>query len=321
VSRYLLANLRGITLNRDWESIFSFWAQSPSKTEQERCERVIRAISTAISRSPKVQAKKILVFPQGSFRNRVNVRQDSDVDVGVMLYEYFLAQYPEGKRDADFGNSDVDYSFSQFKNELEEALVDYFSRAAVKRGNKAFDIKATQAQVEADVVPLFEFRQYWDHGGYRAGVALIADNSGRRIENYPERLVDYWPSTPLHYENGVSKNTATSRRFKGMVRILKKLRIELEDAGNASATAVSGYLLECLVWNAPNWCFDRYTWEDRVQSVLRFLWQNTKDATLCDKWCEVDDIKYLFHILQPWTREQAHAFINAAGDYVGVKSV
>jgi len=84
-------------MTRDWESTFNFWAQPPSKTEQERCERVIRAIRTAISRSPKLQARKILVFTQGSFRNRVNVRQDSDVDVGVMLYEYFLSQYPAGK--------------------------------------------------------------------------------------------------------------------------------------------------------------------------------------------------------------------------------
>lgn len=238
-----------------------------------------------------------------------------------MLYEYFLAEYPEGMRNTDFRNSDASYTFLQFKNELEQALVEYFGRAVVKRGNKAFDIKATQAQVEADVVPLFEFRQYWNHGGYRAGVAVIPDNSARRIENYPERLVDYWPSTPLHYENGVSKNTATNRRFKGVVRILKKLRIELEDAGNAPATAVPGYLLECLVWNAPNWCFDCDTWEDRVQSVLRFLWQNTQNSTLCDKWCEVDGIKYLFHILQPWTREQSHAFINTAWDHVGVKPI
>ena len=304
-----------------WEETFEKWASPPGKTEQERCERVIRAIKTAIDRSAKLQARKILVFTQGSFRNRVNVRQDSDVDVGVMLYEYFLSQYPEGKRHADFGNSDADYSFSQFKDELEEALVDYFGRSVVTRGNKAFDIKATQTQVEADVVPLFEFRRYWENGSYRAGVALIPDNSVRRIENYPERLIDYWPSTPLHYENGVSKNTATSRRFKGLVRILKKLRIELEDAGNAQVTAIPGYLLECLTWNAPNGCFDHYTWEDRVQSVLRFLWQKTKDATLCDKWCEVDNIKYLFHPVQLWTREQAHAFINAAWDYVGVKPV
>ncbi|MEQ8246668.1 MAG: nucleotidyltransferase [Alphaproteobacteria bacterium] len=305
---------------RDWENTFNSWSQSPSETEQERCERVIRAIRTAIDRSPKLKTRQILVFPQGSFRNRVNVRQNSDVDVGVMLYEYFLSQYPVGKSRADFGNDAVvEYGFAQFKNELEEALVAQFGRSVVTRGNKAFDIKATTSQIEADVVPLFEFRQYWDHGGFRAGVALIPDNGGSRIENYPERLLDTWPNTLLHYENGVSKNTATGRRFKGMTRILKKLRNEMDDAGSAAAQAVPSYLLECLVWNAPNTCFDAYTWVDRVQSVLRFLWQNTKEQALCSQWCEVDAIKFLFHGSQPWTRQQAHDFINAAWDTVGVK--
>jgi hypothetical protein len=306
---------------RDWENAFSFWAQSPSDSELQRSERVIRAIRTAISSSPKLQARKTLVFVQGSFRNRVNVRRESDVDVGVMLYDYFLTQYPSGKANADYGNIDANYPFYQFKDELEEALVEHFGRAAVKRGSKAFDIKAAQAQVEADVVPLFEFRQYWENGSYRAGVALIPDNSSRRIENYPERLVDYWPHTPLHYENGVSKNSLTQRRFKGMVRILKKLRIELADAGNTHAASVPGYLAECLVWNAPDWCFGHDTWEDRVQSVLRVLWQNTRDPSLCAEWCEVDAIKYLFHSSQPWTRDQAHSFVNEAWDFVGVKPV
>jgi hypothetical protein len=57
-----------------------------------------------------------------------------------MLCEYFLAQYPEGKRNADFGDSDAGYSFSQFKNELEEApgsqsvvKVGYASRGSTGR--------------------------------------------------------------------------------------------------------------------------------------------------------------------------------------------
>lgn len=313
-------------MSRDWESSFASWAQSPSKTEQDRCERVIKAIRSAVANSSKLQRWKSHVFVQGSFRNRVNVRQDSDVDVGVMMYTYFLVEYPDGKRNVDFGNHDVDdYSFSQFKDELEEALVAHFGRSAVVRGNKAFDIKAGAMQVEADVVPLFEFRQYWPADEYhaakfRAGVALIADD-GRRIENYPERLLDSWPQAPQHYENGVSKNTETSRGFKGIVRILKKLRIELEDGGSSAASAVPGYLLECLAWNAPKACFDSDTWEGRVQSVLRHIWQNTSDSNSCDKWLEVDGIKYLFHPTQPWTRAEAHAFINAAWDHVGVKSI
>jgi len=40
-------------------------------------------------------------------------------------------------------------------------LVDRFGRAVVKRGNRAFNIRENTYRVEADVVPLFEFRQYW----------------------------------------------------------------------------------------------------------------------------------------------------------------
>jgi len=300
---------------RDWESSFAFWAQSPSKTEEERCERVIKAIRAAVAGSPKLEQRKIKVFTQGSFRNRVNVRQDSDVDVGVMLQDYFLSQYPEGKTAADFGNTSANYTFRQFKDELEDALVSYFGRALVHRGNKAFDIKAPKSQVEADVVPLFEFRQYWEKDRYRAGVALWPDDNSRRIENYPERLVDYWPSTPLHYENGNAKNDATSRRYRGMVRILKKLRIELAEAQNAAA-GVPGYLLECLAWNTPNSHFETDTWEERVEDVLSYIWGQTKAGSLCDNWCEVDAIKYLFRDSQPWTKAQAHAFVNAAWNYV-----
>ena len=83
----------------------------------------------------------------------------------------------------------------RFKNELGAALVDHFDRATVKRGNKAFNIRENTYHVEADVVPLFEFRQYLESRDYRAGVALMTDK-GRRIENYQERLVEYWPSTP-----------------------------------------------------------------------------------------------------------------------------
>ena len=144
-------------MTRDWETVFNSWAQSPGKTEEERSKNAIVSIRNAINRSPKLKQRKINIFPQGSYRNRVNVRQDSDVDVGVMLYDYFLSRYPTGKGAADFGNCYVkDYSFSQFKNELGEALVAYFGQAAVKRGNKAFSIKETTYHVQADVTPFFE---------------------------------------------------------------------------------------------------------------------------------------------------------------------
>lgn len=303
---------------RDWESQFATWAQSPSQTETDRCENAIKAIRNAVAKSDKLKARRIKVFPQGSYRNRVNVRKDSDVDVGVMCHDVFLPRYPTGKTGADFGNVDANYSYLQFKNELEEALVAHFGRAAVSRGNKAFDIHETSYHVEADVAPLLEFRHYSESGEYHCGVALKPD-SGGQIENYPERLLEDWPRVDQHYENGVAKNTATNRAYKGVVRIVKSLRNEMEEAGSAASVSIPGFLIECLVWNAPDTCFKHKTWDGDVQAVFQHLWSNTKNTAACKEWLEVNGIKYLFHPSQKWTREQAHTFVDAAWSYVGVR--
>ena len=305
-------------MSQDWESIFRRRSGPPGKTEEERCENAIKAIKKAVAKSQTLSKRNILVFVQGSYRNRVNVREDSDVDVGVMLYDYFLSHYPEGMKDSNFDNYAVNYGFKQFKNELEEALVDHFGRSAVHRGNKAFDIKENTYRVEADVAPFFEYRHYWKDKSYRCGVALIPDKGGC-IENYPERLLDSWSKIPQHYENGVSKNSDTGKSFKGVVRILKELHNEMDEKGHATAKPVPGFLIECMTWNVPNTRFSGTSWDDKVQSVLGYLWNNTKTDELCKKWTEVNNFKYLFHVTQPWTRLQAHLFINALWDYVGVR--
>ena len=305
-------------MNRNWENEFSQWARPPGKTEDQRCENAIKAIRNAIARSDKLKDRRLKVFPQGSYHNRVNVRQDSDVDVGVLCDESFFYTLPEGTTDETFGLSLAQYSYTQFKNELEEALVEYFGPGTVRRGNKAIDVRENSYHVEADVAPFFEYRHYHKDRTYRCGVALSPDQ-GELIHNYPERLLDSWPEIPQHFENGVSKNTKTRRSYKGVVRILKKLRNEMDEASIVEAKPIPGFLVECLVWNAPNECFRGNTWDGKVQAVLRYLFLNTHSDAICKDWKEVNDIKPLFDSNQPWERQEAFAFICAAWCYIGVR--
>jgi predicted nucleotidyltransferase len=67
----------------NWNDRFSSWAQAPGTTEATRIENAITAIKKALAADPKVSSVT-KVFVQGSYRNRVNVRQDSDVDIGVL---------------------------------------------------------------------------------------------------------------------------------------------------------------------------------------------------------------------------------------------
>ena len=259
------------------------------------------------------------MFPQGSYRNRVNVRADSDVDVGVLYTDSFFAQYPEGESGESFGHKDASYTYGQFKDDVEEALVDYLGASMVTRGNKSIRLRETSYHVEADAAPFFEHR--WYHAREEPpvpGVELRPDNrSWQRIINYPEALFDGWPKE--HYENGRDKNGATRRRYRGMVRILKTIRNEMDEAGHGAAKDVPGYLLECLTWNCPDALFWHSEWDGRVQAVLSHLWSSTREGGNYLEWCEVDGIKYLFHGSQAWNRAKAHAFVDAAWDCVGVR--
>ena len=293
---------------RDWESSFSSWAKPPSQTEQDQCDNAERAIRDAIRASDQLRARDIRIFAQGSYRNRVNVRRDSDVDIGVCCYDVFFPDYPEGTSGETFGLVDSNYSYAIFKNEVEIALVNHFRRAAVTRGNKAFDIKENTYRVEADVAPFFEHRRYSKDGRYLSGVELRTDNS------LPLKVIN-WPQQ--HYDNGVAKNQATHQRYKALVRIIKTLRNEMEENGSAAGNSIPGFLIECLVWNVPNSAFGHTTYKASVREALASLFNNTMTEEKCTEWGEVSELNYLFRGTSPWTREQAHAFISAAWDYIG----
>ncbi len=291
-----------------WEDAFSSWAQPPAKTEQERCENAERSVRNAINASDRLKNRSIKVFAQGSYRNNTNVKHDSDVDLGVLCYDTFFSELPDGATREQFDINTAAYSYEEFKKDIENALVSYFGASAVKRGNKAFDIHESSYHVDSDVAPFFEHRRYSTNGQYLSGVELRPDNGGRVI-NWPEQ----------HYNNGVSKNNDTSRRFKALVRIIKSLCNYMADQGIVVAKSTPSFLIECLTWNVPNDNFGKNTYADDLRACLAFLFNNTISDDKCSEWGEVSELKYLFKGSQKWTREQTHNFISSAWDFVGFK--
>lgn len=297
-------------MSRDWESVFTTWSQGPSATEQERSENAERQIRQAIQASEKLKRRDIRVFTQGSYRNRVNVRKDSDVDIGVLCLDTYFSEHPDDNVKAQLSKSFIPatYEYATFKNELEEALVARFGRSAVTRGSKAFDIKANSYRVESDVAAFFEHRRYTSAAHYHSGVEMIPDDfSPPRIKNWPEH----------HYSNGVDKNDQTSRKFKRVTRILKSLSNEMANNGVKSAKDAPSFLIECLVFNASNNCFNYSSFEPMVREVLATLFNDTISDEKCSEWGEVNELKYLFRASQPWTRQSAHQFVSDAWNYIG----
>jgi hypothetical protein len=297
-----------------WEDRFVNWANGPGQTEADQCDNAVRAVRKAIGADEDLSAFNISVFPQGSFRARTNVPGDSDVDVCIRYNTTFFADYPDGKRNEDFGNVDSSFTFVEFKSMVERALVNYFGRQSVRRGNKAFDVHANTYRIDADVVPTFEQRRYT--GGtnvdgthhYLSGVAFRTD-SNQLIENWPDQ----------NYENGVSKNDRCQRRYKRAVRIVKRLCYRMQNEGVSDAKGIGSFLIECLIWNAPDRCFQYPTFTEILYEALGYVYANTISDDQCSEWGEVNELKYLFRNTQPWTRSQAHSFLGEAWSYVGFR--
>lgn len=311
----------GVTL-RDWETQLRTWAKAPGTVEQAKMETAEKEIRAAISGYPALAARNIKVFPQGSYRNRTNIPTESDVDICVVLKDVIFSDwtFTEGQswktpdqvaafwREA--GLSEAAYQYAEFKNDVGGALVTHFGASAVKRGDKAFDVHESSRWVDSDVVPAFEHHR-WERDYYRrltstVGTEFVSD-SGKRIINWPQQ----------HYDNGVAKNTATGERFKAMARALKNLRNEMADAGIEAAKPIPSFLIECIVYNVPNSNFGNYTYTRDMKNVIAVGWEATQSEEAADraKWVEVSTLKWLFHFLQPWTRQAAADFLWAAWSY------
>lgn len=298
----------GIEMYRDWENAFRNWAQPPSMTEQVKCEHAESVIRNAIGSYNDLSAFSVRVFTQGSYRNHTNVRTDSDVDICAVCADAFFYDLPDGMSAADFGITPSTYSYRQYKNDVEAALIAYLGHRAVTRGNKAFEVHENTYRVDSDVVACFEYRWYQVDASYYEGTAFLTD-SGKRIFNYPEQ----------NYQNGVAKNDQTSRRFKPVVRILKCLRNEMADNGDRWATDIPSYLIECLVWNVPNDGFGHYSYSDDVRYTVAYLYNETLNFQSCKDWVEINGIKYLFHSSQPWNFTKVNPFLRSAWDYIGFR--
>jgi len=299
-----------------WEDKLTAWAEGPSDTERQKCENAESVVRSAIRASKTLQALDIRVFTQGSYAARTNVRLDSDVDICVCRENIFYYDLPPNgsQNPVDYGIYPRTITFADYKSDVGAALTAYLGAKAVSAGNKAFDVHANTYRVDADVVPALEYRRYtgFDTQGsprYFSGIEIIAD-SGERIINWPQQA----------YANGVAKNDGTERKYKRVVRVLKRLRNAMQDNDIADAQDVASFLLESLVWNTPDDLLAKTSYYESVREVLIHLYNGTKSQSACDDWREVSGLKYLFRDdIQPWTRDKAHKFILAAWQYVGYK--
>jgi len=264
-------------------------------------------IRDAINAHDAFDGYSFSIYAKGSYANNTNVRSDSDVDIVVECEDAFFWKDfdPDKGGHPPIEPYDGIWKPEKLRQELAKALKAKFP-GEVTEGTTAFQVTSSASRVDADVVPCFTFREYFEDGSHRVGTQLFKVDGGS-IVNYPKHQLQL----------GREKNTRTNGGYKKTVRILKRLENVLVDAGVADDQA--SYLLECLIFNCDESFFARSSWREVLRGCLAEIYNytlGTEPTDPDDRWLEANGIKFLFHRDQKWDRAGVHRFARAAWDYM-----
>lgn len=287
------------------------WATAPSESEETKCQKAVKVIKEAIQKRFNSQ---VSIYLQGLYKNRTNVRKDSDVDI-VARYEGIYFPDLSGLSDGDKTiynslHSDAAYIFSQFKSDMHVVLQSTFLAGEVERKDKCIRVKANSYRVNADVVPCFVHKRFRTPYQVEAeGIEFLTDGYVR-INSFSEQ----------HFENGKNKNAQTSQMYKAIVRILKCVRRELIDQGVITKDLMPSHFLECLVWNAPDQGFNESTYYQATCNVIAQVYNDMKTEEKYSRYAEASYLKWLFpKSSTKRTPLQAQQFMQSAYTFIGYR--
>jgi len=292
------------------EQQFRILSQPPSETEEEK-SRKIRDKVEATLRS--TFGDSIRVFLQGSYKNRTNVRRESDIDIvveytGTYYHELHMLSPNELQRYWEL-HTPVTYQYHQFKDDVTKILTSEFAAGEVERKDKCIKIKRYGESTHADVIPSFTHNCYVTATTVaHKGIHFVTD-AGIDTFNYPEH----------HHENGEAKNVITEGKFKDTVRILKNIKYDLVDASVIAEKDMPSYFIESLVWNVPNSIFYQTYHSDILHDSIVQIYDDMGNVDKAAEYKEVHDLRNLL-AATGFTAQQARTFLEHVWAHIGYEN-
>jgi Nucleotidyltransferase domain len=277
---------------------------------QQSAANTYNSVKTTLENSvSKLQTSNFEVYLQGSYRNATNIRGDSDVDVIVQLRDTYgydisaLTATQKTKFDLQF--APAQYSFQSFRENVERALHSYYGTGLVEARNKCLIVKANAGRLNADVVPCTDYRLYQPRLSPLLPSPVIGIEFYTRYDN---RLIVNYPK--LHYENGTTKNAATSQRYKPVVRVFKNLRNNIVSQGALHEATAPSYFIECLLYNSPNYCF-KQSLSETMFEIFKWMANLAPSSSFGSLVCGNGVVPLFGPTAEQWNQSAASAFIIA----------
>lgn len=255
-----------------------------------------------------VAQRQIEIYLQGSYRNATNTFGESDIDVVVELRSAFTRDVSSLTADQirfqiEAHPGVVIYDWPEFRADVLRTLQDYYGAGRVRNGDKCIKVNFGAGRIAADVVPAVTHQKY----SYFYNLALQGKTDGISFQNRAGSVIVNFPKQ--HIENGQAKNVATrtGERYKPTIRVFKNLRNRLVANNAIEASTAPSYSIECLLYNAEDYCFAP-TFQTTFTNIMASFTRKPAQDFVCQ-----NGILPLFgNSPAQWNSEDAVRFLTAA---------
>jgi hypothetical protein len=278
--------------------LFESWIKGSSDAERAHQVRAVAEVEGAIVGHPQFQSASVRVYARGSYRNKTCIPLDSDIDILVEDRAVVCSdEAPHIAGPRAFPSAAGNPYPLYWRESIIQALIAAFGEGRVDTaGDVAIVVRPGEpGSPSIDVVPSFSYRSLTE-GDQLWGIAALTKDS-RYIVNYPQQQLI----------NGRQKNSRSGGRYKKYARAIKAAENLLSSSGQMPA--VSSYLLECLIWNAPIDVLRSGSLREGFTATLCWLWEHLSNTSQYLDWLEPDGIKSLFHPNQRWNVESARQVV------------
>lgn len=240
------------------ETQLETWSNQGAVSSSKRTHESIRK---ALSSHEWPEGMARTAYLQGSYANATNIYGNSDVDLVVETDSVFYSNLSEAEK-LELNISKGSFTWSEFRTEVINALVEYYDAAAVDTSSEnSLKLAAGSNRLAADIVPAVVYRRYREMELVAKGMTFWT-RSGRQVINFPK----------LHIKFGSEKNAVehTDGWFKPMVRVFKNARERVVQEDVSLEGAYPSYFVECLIYNAPDSTFGG-TYAESYAEIVRWL--------------------------------------------------
>ena len=150
------------------ETQLSIWAKyHQTQLAINTHESIRKALNSPISKlklNRFSEGNHFEIYLQGSYRNKTNIRADSDVDVVVQLNTICCSNklqinpFYRKRYDSVFKFSN--YTWDDFEQDILISLLNYYPQDKIIIGNKSIKLPKGSNRIAADIIPCIKYRYY-----------------------------------------------------------------------------------------------------------------------------------------------------------------